>query len=189
MEAENQQLKQQIHPHFLFNSLLTLKILIDNDHSIAKDYIIYLSDFLRVSLSSDNSNLVKIKDELKFCLDFLSIQKIRHIDELHYNINIPDEIQNSGYVPTFSIQQLIENSIKHNTFSKQKPLNINIIHEKDRITVINNVQKKYKQEISTGIGLKNISERYRILSGDKVLINETDNTYSVSIKILSHYKI
>jgi sensor histidine kinase YesM len=185
MEAENQQLKQQIHPHFLFNSLCTLKILIENNNKIAKDYIMHLSDFLRVSISSNIENVVTIKDEIKFCIDYLEMQKIRFEDALQYNINIPGDIQNSGNIPIFSIQQLLENSIKHNTFSSKKPLNINIFHENDRIFINNNIQKKFKQETSTGIGLKNISERYRILSGDEVIINNDDKIFSVSIKILN----
>ncbi len=184
-EALNQQLKQQIHPHFLFNSLNTLKSLINKSPDVAEDYLIRLSDFLRASVSAGNDNIVKVKDELKMCLDYLEMQKIRYGEALQFSIDIPEEIYLTGFVPVFSLQLLSENAIKHNALTNESPLQIQIKYEESRITVINNLQPKLITETTTGSGLTNLAERYKILSGDEIIIHTTANQFSVSIKILN----
>ncbi|OFX42881.1 MAG: hypothetical protein A2046_08410 [Bacteroidetes bacterium GWA2_30_7] len=186
VEATNQQLKQQIHPHFLFNSLNTLKVLIKKNPDKAEDYLIMLSDFLRTSISTDTPNIVKLKDEIKLCLDYLVMQKIRFGEALQYTINIPDEIQNSAFVPVFSLLPLMENAIKHNKLTNELPLHIQLQYANGIITTTNNIQPKLSSEPSTGLGLENLAERYRILSGDEIIINNDRNIFSVSIKILDH---
>ncbi|MCA1760272.1 MAG: histidine kinase [Bacteroidales bacterium] len=185
-EAMYQQLKQQIHPHFLFNSLNTLKSLINKSPEVAEDYLIKLSDFLRTSVSAGNDNKVKVKDELKLCLDYLEMQKIRYGAALHFSIDIPEEINQTGFVPVFSLQLLSENAIKHNALTNELPLEIKIIYEEGRITVINNLQPKLTSETTTGSGLTNLAERYKILSGDEIIIHTTANQFSVSIKVLNN---
>jgi len=98
-EAANQQLKQQIHPHFLFNALNTLNILINKQPGQAEDYLVKLSDFLRVAISLDNINTVKLGEELKLCLNYLEMQKMRFGEALQFTINIQEDIRNSGFVP------------------------------------------------------------------------------------------
>ena len=183
IEAEVQHLKQQIQPHFLFNSLYTLKTIISGNND-GEDYLVKLCNLLRISLSSDDINIIKIKDEVNFCLDYLEMQKIRFGNALQYSINISEEVQNAGFVLIFSLQQLIENAIKHNAFTEELPLNICVLNENDRIIVKNNFQNKLTTDATTGIGLNNISERYKILTGDKVLIVKTENEFLVSIKII-----
>lgn len=183
-EALIQQLKQQIHPHFLFNSLNTLKSLINKSPDIAEDYLIRLSDFLRASVSAGNDNIVKVKDELKMCLDYLEMQKIRYSEALQFSIDIPEEINLTGFVPVFSLQQLSENAIKHNALTNESPLQIQIKYEESRITVTNNLQPKLTTEDTTGSGLINLAERYRIISGSEIIIQTTDHQFSVSIKVL-----
>ena len=185
-EALNQHLKQQIHPHFLFNSLNTLKSLINKSPDAAEDYLVRLSDFLRTSISSGEDNIVKVSDELKLCLDYLEMQKIRYGSALQFSIDIPDEIYSSGYVPVFSLQLLSENAIKHNSLTDESPLHIKIIYEEERITVSNNLQPKLSTETSPGMGLTNLAERYKILSGDEIIIRTSDNQFSVSIKIIGN---
>ncbi|MFH0866150.1 MAG: histidine kinase [Bacteroidota bacterium] len=185
-EATNQQLKQQIHPHFLFNSLNTLKTLFRKHPDKAEDYLIKLSDFLRASISSDTPNIVKLNDEIKLCIDYLEMQKMRFGEVLQYTINIPEEIQNSGYVPVFSLLPLLENAIKHNVLTNEMPLIIKTEYENGRIITSNNKQPKLSTELTTGSGLENLSERYKILSGDEIIINSSDKIFSVSIKILDN---
>ena len=185
-EALNQQLKQQIHPHFLFNSLNTLKSLINKSPEDAEDYLVRLSDFLRVSISTGMDNVVKISDELKLCIDYLEMQKIRYGGALQFSVDIPDEMYNIGYVPVFSLQLLSENAIKHNSLTDELPLNVKIIYEKGRITVSNNLQPKLFTETSPGLGLTNLAERYKILSGDEIIIRNSENQFSVSIKIIGN---
>lgn len=185
-EALNQQLKQQIHPHFLFNSLNTLKSLINNSPEAAEDYLVKLSDFLRTSISAGKDNVVKVSGELKLCLDYLAMQKIRYGGALQFIIDIPDEHLESGFIPVFSLQLLAENAIKHNALTNQTPLQIKIRYNDGRIIVSNNMRKKVVSETSPGLGLINLAERYNILSGDEIIISNSEDQFSVSIKILTY---
>jgi len=185
IEAANQQLKQQLQPHFLFNSLNVLKSLIRKQPDQAEAYIKRLSDFLRASVSFDNANIVSLREELKLSIDYIEMQKIRFGEAIGFKMDIPEEVQ-EGYLPLFAVQLLLENAIKHNTFTKENPLYMELIYRDGRITVHNNIQPKVVQEPSSGMGLINLSERYRILSGDELLISSDDSYFSVSIKILTH---
>jgi sensor histidine kinase YesM len=183
-DAANQLLRQQIHPHFLFNALNILKSLYKINPAAGEEYLVHLSDFLRAAVSTNNIRVIPLKDELKLCQDYLDMQKIRFGKALIYTISVPEEC--SGYVPSFSIHPLLENTIKHNELTAESPLNIHIIREGERIRVINNLKLKSISERSTGSGLANLSERYRMLSGDELMIDQTSETFSVSIKILSN---
>ena len=185
IEATYNQLKQQIHPHFLFNSLTTLKTLIRKQPQEAEVYLKQLSDFLRASITLNNENLANISDELKFCLDYLELQKGRFGEALKYSVDIPDDVK-SGYVPVFSVQHLLENAIKHNALTIEKPLLIEVKYDNDRIIVTNNLQVKDLSEETTGRGLANLAERYKILSGDEIVFLSDDKHFSVSLKILNH---
>jgi sensor histidine kinase YesM len=184
MEAMNQQLKQQIQPHFLFNSLSTLKSLMTVDPGNAEEYLVRLSEFLRSSLSSHSLNLIRLSDELQLCVNYLEMQKIRFGEAL--DVHIPEEGQNSYYVPAFSLQLLAENAIKHNIMTRDRPLRITITEQDGIITVSNNRQKKEGATEGPGLGLANLQERYRILANKDIVINADDAIFSVSIKALEH---
>lgn len=184
MEAVNSQLRQQIHPHFLFNSLNTLKSLIKNDASKAEDYLIKLSDFLRASLISGNEDLVKLGSEIKLCKDYLDMQKMRFGEALRFHINIPEQILESENILGFAVLSLIENAIKHNTFTKEIPLEIRVEYNDGIITVSNNKQLHTYSTSGPRLGLENLKKRYRILSGDEVVVKDGTNTFSVSLKTL-----
>ncbi|MFP4555759.1 MAG: sensor histidine kinase [Bacteroidales bacterium] len=186
VKAFNSQLKQQVHPHFLFNSLSVLKSLINKSPDIAEEYIVRLSDFLRVSISSNESNVVSLKEEVKLCEDFMEMQKIRFGNALSFSFNIPEKILNIGCVPGFSIQVLLENAIKHNVLTDSSPLVISITYIQGWICVSNNIQKKLSIEQSTKSGLANLTERYKIISGDRVIVKEDENSFSVNIKVLEN---
>lgn len=183
-EAANQLLRQQIHPHFLFNALNTLKSLYKREPKTAEEYLVHLSDFLRASISTNNIKVIRLKDELKLCQDYLNMQKIRFGNALVYSIDISDGKLENGFVPSFSIQPLLENAIKHNELTGESPLFITIKQEKEWIKVTNNLNLKTSNENSTGSGLANLSERYRLLSDSDLIIEEEEHTFSVSIKIL-----
>ncbi len=187
-EAYNQQLKQHIHPHFLFNSLSILKSLIQEAPDVAEEYVVRLSDFLRVSISSissTSSNVVKLQDELKICEDYLAMQKIRFGVGLQINFRIPDNVAASGYVPGFSLQLLLENAIKHNALTSETPLQISVYESSGWISVENNIQEKLSVKETTNSGLKNLSKRYQIISGQDIRIDRDDRIFRVTIKILS----
>jgi len=185
MEAANLKLKQQLQPHFLFNSLNVLKTLIRKQPDNAETYLKRLSDFLRASVSFDSANTVKFEDELKLSMDYIEMQKIRFKNAIHYEIDIPQSVH-EGFLPLFSIQLLLENAIKHNAFTKDSPLFIKVSYRDGWIKVSNNIQQKTAMEPSSGMGLTNLSERYRILSGDEIIIESNNSEFSVSIKILQH---
>jgi len=185
IEATYNQLKQQIHPHFLFNSLNTLKTLIRKQPKDAEVYLKKLSDFLRASITLNNENLAKLSDELKFCLDYLELQKGRFGEALKYSVEIPEEAK-SGLVPAFSVQHLLENAIKHNALTTEYPLLIEVKYDNNRIIVSNNIRLKDSTEETTGRGLANLAERYKILSGDEIIFQSDDRHFSVSLKILNH---
>lgn len=185
-EAINQQLKQHIHPHFLFNSMSVLKSLINKNPDLAEEYIVRLSDFLRVSISSSEANLVKLSDEYKLCLDFLEMQKIRFGKAVEFSFDIPEEKLSTGYVPGFSLQVLLENAIKHNILTEHSPLKIEVGCQNGWLSVVNNVQKKLSVEHSTKLGLANLSDRYRIISGHDIKVEETESQFRVFIKILAN---
>lgn len=184
-EAANLLLRQQIHPHFLFNSLNVLKSLYKKDPETAEEYLVCLSDFLRAAISNNNIKIIRLKDEIKLCLDYLELQKIRFGDALLCTVSISDEELENGFVPSFSIQPLIENAIKHNELTTESPLHLNIEQDGRRIKVTNNLKLKSSTEKSTGSGLANLSERYRLLSNDELIIEESSDCFSVSIKILN----
>jgi two-component system LytT family sensor kinase len=185
METTNQLLQQQIKPHFLFNALNILKSLIRKDPKSAETYLLKLSDFLRVSITKNKTGTATIREELKICNDYMEMQKIRFGDALIYRVNLDenDECFNQK-LPFFSIQPLLENAIKHNELTIDNPLCITIDKMGDSILVSNNLQRKTNVEVSTGNGHSILKERYKILTGDDVQIEEHDDVYSVSLKIL-----
>ena len=189
-EIINMELKQQLHPHFLFNALNMLKNLIRKEPNLAEDYLIRLSNFLRVSISASKSNTVLLQDELNLCVDYMEMQKTRFGNTLDYAIHIPEEVVSAGFVPIFSIQLLLENVIKHNAMYKDAPLQIQMVYDQQehRVQVTNNIQKRETMEDSTGMGLDNLAERYQLISGDSIKIESDEKVFSVSIKVLSKCK-
>lgn len=183
-EAVNLLLRQQIHPHFLFNALSTVKALYRNDSRAGDAYIIHLANFLRASVFYHTAKVSKLEAELNLLKDYLEMQKIRFGSALNCTIKIADEDTQNYNLPTFSLQPLLENAIKHNELTEKSPLHVLISRQEDRIVVENNLQKKTLSTLSSGQGLANLVERYRLLSGDEVIIREENKTFLVSIKLL-----
>ncbi len=185
-EAANQLLKQQIQPHFLFNALNVLKSLYKTNSLEGEKYLIYLSNFLRASLSNNSNKVVRVKEEIELCTNYINMQKIRFGESIQYSILISDKALNNEYLPSFSLQPLIENAIKHNELTEEIPLVIHIVQEGEWIKVSNSLKIKSISTESTGVGLSNLSERYKLLTGEDIIIEEDGNTFSVKIKLLDH---
>jgi two-component system, LytTR family, sensor kinase len=185
-EAANLQLMQQVQPHFLFNSLSTLKSLIGISQEQASEYLVRLSGFLRASLSSNATSLLQVGKELELCADYLEMQQMRFGAALAFSIDIPAEVREGGYLPIFSLQLLVENAIKHNVLTAARPLFISVAYVDGWIRVGNNLQRKQAEVESAGTGLVNLRERYKALSGDVVRIEETGEVFSVYIKVLEY---
>lgn len=186
LEAKNNQLKMQLHPHFLFNSLNTLRLLLKKDAAKAEDYLLKLSDILRFSTTSAMLDVVSVEDELKLCLNYLDMQKVRFGEMLHFKVVNPQVHNVKGNLPVYSLQLLAENAIKHNAFTNEMPLVISIDYDNltEVITVKNKVQPKKLKEVTTKIGLHNLQERYALLSNESITIVNDGGFFSVGIKIL-----
>lgn len=182
IEASNQLLRQQIQPHFLFNALSVLKSLINTDTKTAETYLLRLSDFLRTSFSQKNKNTASLKEEVKLCLDYLEMQKIRFGEALEFTIHIPDSYMEHE-MPFFSLQILAENAIKHNILTEDNPLHIKMYVADDMLIVENNLQIRSFVKDSNGQGLANLSERYFLLSGNQLKIHKGETVFFVGFKM------
>ncbi|QNK62981.1 histidine kinase [Pedobacter sp. PAMC26386] len=182
-EAAYQLLQQQIQPHFLFNALNILKSLIKKSPERAEDYLLRLSDFLRVSVSGNKRGLATLNNEVKLCIDYLEMQKVRFGEALQFSFDITNS---DGLLPVFSLQPLLENAIKHNELTDADPLTIEIKQTGQRISVINNIQLRSIAEYSTGSGLANLAERYKLLSGGEIEIKDNGQVFSVNLRILTN---
>ncbi|QOG04542.1 sensor histidine kinase [Flavobacterium sp. MDT1-60] len=182
-EAENLLLKQQIHPHFLFNSLNTLKALYKKDLLLGEHYLIQLAGFLRTAVTLNAAMATTLEQEIDFCQNYLEMQKMRFSEALEWDIKInnPDMLKCS--IPTFSLQPLAENAIKHNRFTKQQPLHIKIEQKGAYILVSNTMNLKKHSETSLKSGLANLAERCLIWSGNEIIIQNDGVTFTVSFKI------
>src|SRR5690606_12803878 len=121
--------------------------------------------------------------EIKLCRDYLEMQKMRFGEALEYTFNVPEECM-SGTLPFFSLQPLAENALKHNQLTEENPLHIRITSQDGFIKVENNLQRMSSVESSTGNGLSNLSERYRLLSGNSIHIQDDGAVFSVALKII-----
>jgi two-component system, LytTR family, sensor kinase len=182
LEAQKQMLLQQLQPHFLFNALSTLKSLISENPNNAEDYVVKLSDFLRYSVQAKNNEIVSLDSELKFTKDYIDLQKVRFGEALQFIIDI-EESYLSKKVPVYAIQTLVENAIKHNSFTDKKPLCIYLNIETNRIRVQNNKVSK-TLVLPSGTGLENLNLRYKMIANTEIEINESNKSFAVLINFL-----
>ena len=175
-------LKNQMNPHFLFNSLNTLQSLIEIDKEKAKDYVQELSKVLRYSLQ--NQEVVTLEEEIRLANSYCKLMEIRYGDNLKINFDIDERLKNNEIIP-LTLQVLIENAIKHNVISDKQPLVINIVsdYENHNILVCNKIQPKIDKSIGNGIGLANLSERYRLKWNTDIEIINNNVDFCVVIKI------
>jgi two-component system LytT family sensor kinase len=179
--AQYETLKNQVNPHFLFNSLNTLSTLITQNPEVADHFIKRLSEVYRYVLEFKDKEVVDIGTELKFTDSYLYLQKIRFGE----NLIIKNRITGGDfYIAPLTIQILLENAIKHNIISDEKPLTIELRDEESYIIVENNLQKKKVIESKEKIGLNNIKSRYEALSDKPVIIEESDKSFKVKIPLL-----
>lgn len=185
-EATNQLLKQQIQPHFLFNALNTLKALYNSDTQAGDTYLVHMAAFLRASVFRRSTNISSLEDELELLNDYLVMQQIRFGVALDCRVTITTQMKKKYTLPTFSLQPLLENAIKHNNFTQQDPLIITVFQEGDWLIFRNNIQQKKIRTESTNYGLANLSDRSRLCSGEEIRIEEDGKMFSVSIKMLKN---
>jgi len=177
-------LKNQLDPHFLFNSLNVLTSLIEENPDQAQNFTTSLSKVYRYVLEQKNKELVSIEDELAFAKRYIGLLEMRFENSIVYTF--PEKLENTeGKIIPLSLQLLLENSVKHNIVSEEKPLHISIVEENGFLVVKNNLQTKSVIGKSSGYGLLNIQQRYDLLTARKVIIEKDKNTFQVKLPILT----
>lgn len=176
-------LKQQLNPHFLFNSLTSLSSLIHSDASVASTFLDSLSKTYRYILKSRDHELVALGSELEFSKNFIHLQKTRFEEGLEVDIQVDEQYWMLRIVPV-TLQNLLENAIKHNIIDEECPLRIQIYVEQDYLVVENNVQKKKNVETSNKQGLASLQSLYEYLSSKPVLIQETAERFVVKLPLI-----
>ena len=183
LQSQFDALKNQVSPHFLFNSLNSLKTLIRETPEVAQEYLNHLSSVLRYTLQANENKLVNLNDELQFVESYFFLIKLRFNKNITLVQNINNKLMNSK-IPPLALQILIENAIKHNEISKRNSLEISVSTTDDTLVVKNNINKKYSPEPGTGVGLVNLSNQYRILAGKEILIKNDESNFIVEIPLL-----
>lgn len=183
VEAQLENLKSQVNPHFLFNNLSVLSSLVYKDQDKAVDFINQFSKVYRYILDHKSKELIELETELKFIESYCYLLKIRFGEGIKFNINIPDE-KKRLMLPPMALQLLIENTIKHNETSSDMPLFVDIFTNDDYLIVSNNLQVRKLNEESSRTGLKNIMSRYRHYTNMEVHINISQKTFEVQLPLL-----
>ena len=182
--AKYESLKNQIDPHFLFNSLNVLSSLIEENPENAQRFTTSLSKVYRYVLEQKDKDLVSVEEELSFAETYMNLLKMRFENSLTYEI--PTQELNSEFkVVPLSLQLLLENTVKHNVVAEQKPLHIMIYIENGYLVIENNLQKKEVLQDRKGVGLQNIVDRYAIISKKKMIIEQSETSFKVKLPILT----
>ncbi|MFX0556679.1 2TM domain-containing protein [Maribacter sp. CXY002] len=177
-------LKNQLDPHFLFNSLNVLTSLIEEDPHQAQKFTTSLSKVYRYVLEQKNKDLVSVDEELEFARTYVKLLKMRFEDSII--LDIPEKSCNpEAKIVPLSLQLLLENAVKHNIVNSAKPLHIKIFEDDGQLKVTNNLQEKQVVKKSSGVGLQNIQQRYELLSTRKMEIEKTATNFTVILPMLT----
>jgi two-component system, LytTR family, sensor kinase len=182
-QAQLANLKNQINPHFLFNNLSVLTGLVYKDQDKSADFIQQMSKVYRYILENRNTELILLQDELQFLYSYNYLLQIRFEDSLQIQININEQAK-TKYIPPMCLQMLVENAIKHNEVSTEKPLHISIDANEQYVIVSNQLQIRTEHEASTKSGLKNIEARFAFFTDQKMLIEQHQHSFTVSLPLL-----
>ena len=182
--AQFESLKNQLDPHFLFNSLNVLDSLIEENPVQAQRFTNSMSKIYRYVLEQKDKELVSVEEEIDFAKTYCELLKTRFEDAVTFDFNISEE-DKKGFVVPLSLQLLLENSIKHNFATSSKPLNIKIFTEKGNLIIENNLQTRELPNTSTGVGLANIVSRYNLLTERNVFVEKSETFFRVKLPILT----
>jgi len=185
LSAQYELLKQQVNPHFLFNSLNTLKAMVENDDKEAVDFILKLSNFYRFTLESRKLDLIHVNEEMEILNAYLFLQKARFDRGFTFESTLSHQAL-ASLIPPFTLQLLVENCLKHNIVSMQKPLHIKVYEEDGKIIVANQKQLKTGTD-STGVGLQNIDLRYQHLLKTPIDIIDDQKTFLVKLPLIHEH--
>ncbi|MAU15019.1 MAG: hypothetical protein CMH46_05705 [Muricauda sp.] len=182
-QAQLEGLKNQVQPHFLFNSLNVLRSLINKDQEKATEFTERLSDLYRSFLTYGNEPLISLKKELEVTKAYIFLLETRFGKALQINLDIPQDTL-SYFLPPGALQTLIENAIKHNGSTSKNPLRVSIYTEEGKLVVRNRLSPRFEETTSTKTGLKNLKTRYRYLSQEEVEWGRTEEEFIVRLPLL-----
>ncbi|MEK6478376.1 sensor histidine kinase [Catalinimonas sp. 4WD22] len=185
--SQYESLKNQINPHFLFNSLNALSNLVYEDQDQAARFIHKLSEIYRYVLDTQDKEVVPLSEEVAFVRSCIFLHQIRFEDNLRIDMQLAED--KNLMIPPLSLQMLFENAIKHNEISREYPLHICIKSTSDYVIVKNNLQRKQQHEYSLGLGLQNIKSRYEHLSGRPIEVLEEELYFTVKLPLLKFSEI
>jgi 2TM domain/Histidine kinase len=184
--AKFESLKNQIDPHFLFNSLNVLSSLIEENPESAQQFTTSLSKVYRYVLEQKDKELISIDEEIAFAKTYMNLLKMRFENSLNFKIDIDFEMVTAQMkVIPLALQLLLENTVKHNVVSEQKPMQIRIYLEANYLCIENDYQKKEVFQDRQGVGLQNIINRYGIITKRKLIIEQAEKTFTVKIPVLT----
>ncbi len=184
MNSQIEALKNQISPYFLFNSLNSLSALIRSNPDEAEVFLDEMSGIYRYLLRKNSRRLISLQEELEFARSYPQLLKTRYGIGLHCELNV-SECYHTRLLPPLTLQLLIENAVKHNVVSRSSPLYIRIFtNDEGWLTVANNLQEKKIAVESNKVGLSNISANYKLLNQPDIIIEKTDQTFSVILNLI-----
>ncbi len=183
LESQFQSLQSQLNPHFLFNSLNVLSSLIAENPRKAEDFVDELSNVYRYLLRANEQELARVEDELRFTRSFFHLLKTRHDTGINLKINVPPEFSDQK-LPALTLQILVENAVKHNEISPEKPLTIEIGGTAAGLRVTNNLQRKNARLLSNRIGLDNLRERYQLLNQSGFEVQDDGRFFTVILSFV-----
>jgi len=184
--AQYELLKQQVNPHFLFNSLNTLKAMVEIGDEEAVDFILKLSNFYRYTLESRKLDLIHVSEEMEILNAYLFLQQARFDGGFSFTSTLNEEILHT-LIPPFTLQLLIENCIKHNVVSLDKPLHISLYAEDGQIVLENPIRLKTADNNSLGVGLKNITLRYQHLLEKPIEIINNGQIFKIKLPLIHEH--
>ncbi len=183
-ETSFEALKNQVNPHFLFNSLTAISSMMDTDRNAAKQFVNNMSQVYRYVLQSHNATLVSFREELAFSMAYVNMMRERYDNRFQVETNI-EALSLGRQLPPMSLQILVENAFKHNIVSPSAPLSIQISTKGNELTVTNNLQERTSREAGTGTGLYNLNKRYLHICGQEIRITKMDSCFTVTIPLLN----
>lgn len=185
--AQYELLKQQVNPHFLFNSLNTLKAMVETDDKDTVDFILKLSNFYRYTLESRKLDLIHLTEEMEIVKAYLFLQNARFDGGFTFKNDLGDEALQT-LIPPFTLQLLVENCLKHNVVSLDRPLHIRLYEDNGKIVIENPIRLKKGDNNSLGVGLKNIQLRYDHLLHQQIDIINDGNLFQIKLPFIhEHY--
>ncbi|MEQ9290275.1 MAG: sensor histidine kinase [Cyclobacteriaceae bacterium] len=179
--SQYESLKNQVNPHFLFNTLNALMSLVHSDQKKAVDFIRKFADVFRYVLDHQFDQVVQLSTELKFVKSFIYLNKTRFGNNLHVHIVGMENVSYDYVIPPLTLQMLLENALKHNVVSNEENLTINIVIGNNQIVFSNNLNPKPSEEDSSGVGLNNIHSRYNFLTEKKIQVLKSDEKFEVRL--------